>query len=170
MRTTVCIFVLSLLTSYQVQSQELNRIICDERSGTEILYGYCNREGLQGELCGDFFKAGYDAYSPNPEIIKKLRKHKKGLSIIIVLATWCPDSREHVPHFYKILDKTGIPEKSIKVICVDGYKECEGVDLDKYDIQKVPTFIFYRNGEETGRIIESPEISLEEDLLAKTGD
>ena len=32
------------------------------------------------------------------------------------------------------------------------------------DIELVPTFIFYRNGEELGRIVETPEDTLEKDL------
>jgi hypothetical protein len=37
---------------------------------------------------------------------------------------------------------------------------------DGFDITNVPTFIFYRNGKEINRIVESPVISLEKDMLS----
>jgi len=37
-------------------------------------------------------------------------------------------------------------------------------DIDNLDIKRVPTFIIYENGEEIGRIIETPKKSLEKDL------
>jgi len=37
-------------------------------------------------------------------------------------------------------------------------------DIDVYGVENVPTFIFFRNGEELGRIIEAPDKSLEEDM------
>jgi uncharacterized protein (DUF1015 family) len=44
---------------------------------------------------------------------------------------------------------------------VDRTKTVEKMELE---IEKVPTFIVYRNGEEIGRIIETPIKSMEEDL------
>ena len=38
------------------------------------------------------------------------------------------------------------------------------IDLKKYEMEKVPTFIFYRHEKEIGRIIEHPEERLEEDI------
>jgi hypothetical protein len=38
-------------------------------------------------------------------------------------------------------------------------------EYDKLDIQRVPTFIFYKNNIEAGRIIENPETSLEQDMV-----
>ena len=39
-------------------------------------------------------------------------------------------------------------------------------ELHGYEIEYVPTFIFYREDKEIGRIIETPILSLEEDMLA----
>ena len=38
-------------------------------------------------------------------------------------------------------------------------------ETEGLNIEKVPTFIFYKNGIEIGRIIESPEKSIEKDFL-----
>ena len=80
------------------------------------------------------------------------------------MGTWCGDSQEQVPRFYRVLDEAKIDCKSMKVICVDGQKQCSDVQFEDYNIERVPTFIFYRKDKEIGRIIESPEVSLEEDF------
>jgi len=154
-----------LIAGYSAQSQDLNKSKKDDRTGQDILYGYCNREGLQSGDFGKIFQSEYQDYKPEKKLIKKFKKKKPGLFIVIVLGTWCPDSQEHVPHFFKILDEAGIPDKSVRVIGVDGYKKCDGVGLERYKIKKVPTFIFFRQEKELGRIIEHPEGSLEEDIL-----
>ena len=50
------------------------------------------------------------------------------------------------------------------MICVGRDKKAEGTEVDLLDIKYVPTFIVYRNGKEIGRIVESPQTTLEGDL------
>ncbi len=164
MKTTICLIIFSLLAGFSIQAQEMNRKIIDERFNKEILIGFCDREGLQEGEFGEFFDLEYKDYEPQQKFVKKLRKHKKNLSIVMVIATWCPDCQEQVPRFYKILDEAGGKCKSIKVICVDGQKSGRDVSLEEYNIDKVPTFIFYRKDKEIGRITEAPGKSLEEDF------
>ncbi len=164
MKISLCLIIFSLLAGFSVQAQEMNRKIIDDRYDKEILIGYCDRDGLQDGEFGEYFNREYKGYSPDSKLIKKLRKQKKDYTIVVVMGTWCGDSQEQVPRFYRILDEAGIKDKSMKVICVDGQKSGRDVSLENYDIERVPTFIFYRNDKEIGRIIESPELSLEEDF------
>ena len=57
-----------------------------------------------------------------------------------------------------------VPKSNIEVYFVDGDKTCPGLDGDKYKIELVPRFILFRNGEELGRIVETPNESLESDM------
>jgi hypothetical protein len=52
----------------------------------------------------------------------------------------------------------------IDIIAVDRKKQASDVDMTPYSIEKVPTFIFYKNGKEVGRIIETPHTTLENDM------
>lgn len=81
------------------------------------------------------------------------------------MGTWCSDSREQIPAFYKILDELNYPSDKVTLICVDRKKKGLSNEADGLNIELVPTIIFYRNGEEIGRIIETPQESLEKDLL-----
>lgn len=159
-------FILFFLTAMAAGAQELNTKSMDARFGREVLMGYCDRQGLEADdEFAESFDYYYGEYTPDPMQIGQIRKHSKKLSVVVILGTWCSDSQEQVPAFFRIADEAGISEKRITVICVDGYKKCPGIDITAYGVEFVPTIIFYRKGRELGRIVESPENSLEEDML-----
>jgi thiol-disulfide isomerase/thioredoxin len=166
MKTSIWFTVFCLFLALVSFSQDKNKKIIDERFEKEILIGHCDRAGLSEGDFGIVFKEEYTAYKPHKKYIKKLKKLDRDYVIVLVLGTWCHDSQMQVPRFYRVLDEAGIPASLMNVICVDGYKKCEDVAIDNYDIEFVPTFIFYRNGKEAGRIIESPEATLEEDFFS----
>jgi hypothetical protein len=107
----------------------------------------------------------YDKYEPATEIVDAL-KAKLGaeMKIDVYLGLWCPDSRNNVPPFIKILDRTG----SAVPVRYYGVPRKASRDVKYYvedmNILKVPTFIFYRDGKEIGRIIENPKTGMLEDM------
>jgi thiol-disulfide isomerase/thioredoxin len=146
-------------------AQELNQKIIDPRLNKEILYGYCDRQGLQKGEFGKVFDEYYQIYEPDKAVLEQLKLKQDGVEILIVLGTWCSDSQEQVPRFFKILDKIKFSKKAVQMICVDRNKQAGETDLVNYNVQRVPTFIFYRKGREIGRIVETPYSTLEKDLL-----
>jgi thiol-disulfide isomerase/thioredoxin len=109
---------------------------------------------------------GYDKYQPNTEVLTRLAAiSKEDISFKIVLGTWCPDSRREVPRFLHILDLWQFPSEKITFIGVDNSKLSPVGEYDQLDIQRVPTFIIYKNNIEAGRIIENPVTSLEQDMV-----
>lgn len=111
-----------------------------------------------------WYLSGYKDYQPDPDIMAQLRKVDiDGYTITIVLGSWCPDSRREVPRFMKIADMWGFPKDRIRFIGVDINKIAPLADYQELDIDRVPTFIFYKNNSEVGRIIEVPVTSLEQD-------
>jgi len=148
-----------------VFSQELNKKIIDPKLNKEILYGYCDRSGLEMGGFGEVFEEYYQIYEPDRAVLNQLKMKKEGVEILIVLGTWCSDSQEQVPKFFKILDKIKFSKKNVQMICVSSDKEAGQIETANYNILKVPTFIIYRKGREIGRIIETPYDTLEKDLL-----
>ncbi|MCU0377233.1 MAG: thioredoxin family protein [Bacteroidales bacterium] len=103
-------------------------------------------------------------YVADPVIVEELRTIRTDdLTIMIVLGTWCPDSRREVPRFMKLVSAWGLPVEKIRFIGVDINKVAPLGDYPALGIERVPTFIFYENKIETGRIIEVPVTSLEQD-------
>jgi thiol-disulfide isomerase/thioredoxin len=130
------------------------------------LLGYFNLSQLKSEPHSVWFYKGYDEYHPDAESMKKLEGEKKdGLTISVVMGTWCPDSRREVPRFMKILDSWQFPADKVTFIGVDNAKLSPIGGYDQLEIHRVPTFIICRNNVEAGRIIENPVTSLEQDMV-----
>jgi thiol-disulfide isomerase/thioredoxin len=108
----------------------------------------------------------FDDFQPVADMVEAI-KPKLGAneSIEVYLGLWCPDSRNHVPTFLKFLDKLGtsvpvryfgLPRKASKDV---------KYYFEEKQVEKVPTFIFFRDGKEIGRIIEKPKTGIVEDIL-----
>ena len=130
------------------------------------LLGYFNPVQLKREPHSVWFYKGYDEYQPAQEAINSLNGiNREGLTIKIVLGTWCPDSRREVPRFMKVIDTWKFPSDLVTFIGVDNEKNSPIGGYEEMNIQRVPTFIIYKNNIETGRIIENPATSLEQDMV-----
>jgi hypothetical protein len=133
---------------------------------TTWLLGYFNPNQLSKEPYSTWYVKGFDDYLPNSGSLNQLLdKDKSVLTIKIVMGTWCPDSRREVPRFMRILDIWQFPLTKVTFIGVDNAKLSPVGEYDKLDIQRVPTFIIYKNNIEAGRIIENPKTSLEQDIV-----
>ena len=113
-------------------------------------------------MVDDGFKAGYERYTPNTEIINKIKEKKPKAHVIAISAYWCPDCRRNVPKLAKIMDQLVESGWTAEIFSRDD----EGI-TERFNVKKIPTLIIIdENGKEIGRIIENPIYSsLEEDLL-----
>jgi len=115
---------LAVVLSIVFSSCSINKVVYNKATEQKILLGEINRKGLEKGQFGEWFKDEYNSYIPNEKVINELKKYMpKNAKIIIVLATWCPDSRREVPRFYKILDQIGFNEDNLTVYAVDRNKE-----------------------------------------------
>jgi len=107
------------------------------------------------------------AYNPNPDCLQKLKAISQPIRIEVYLGTWCSDSKNHVSACFKILDMTDNPLIQTVYIGIPRDKTARPKYLPQAkNIEKLPTFLVYKDGKELGRIIETPAKSVEEDLLA----
>jgi thiol-disulfide isomerase/thioredoxin len=133
---------------------------------TTWLLGYFTREQMSRAPHSEWYLKGYNEYQFNTGAVNKLTDvSKDNLTIKIVMGSWCPDSRREVPRFMRILDLWKFPVEKVTFIGVDDAKRSPVGEYEKLDIQRVPTFIFYKNNIEVGRIIEVPVTSLEQDIV-----
>jgi thiol-disulfide isomerase/thioredoxin len=69
--------------------------------------------------------------------------------------TWCHDTQNLLPLFYKLIDKSGFPENQVYLIGVDRAKTTFKSLHKKFAILNVPTFIIIdKKGKEVGRVVE----------------
>ncbi len=163
MKNRILIILLVVFFGNQLFAQ-LNSVVVDPKDNSKMLIGYCDIKGLNKGDYGTYFRSQYDVYEPSEAFVSKLGDKLDDYEITIVLGTWCSDSKRQVPRFYKLLETAGYNTKRVKVIAVNKQKEAIVVDLSKMDIERVPTFIVYKDEKEVGRIIETPKKSLESNL------
>ena len=161
------IFVALILFPVMAIAQKLNQKTIDPKKNNEMLIGFCNRDGFAtiNSVFDSVYKVEYPVYQADAETMKLLAGKLKGIRITLVMATWCGDSREWVPRFYKIMDQLDFNYKNLTLICVDREKKAPETTVENLNIEKVPTFIIYRKKKELGRIIEVPVDLLEKDIL-----
>lgn len=129
------------------------------------LIGSFTQDVLTRPPHNQWFMSEYEAYKPVQEQIHAIQEAgTAGVTVLIVLGSWCPDSHREVPRFMKVVDECGMARIGVRFLGVDMSKYAPVGDYEKLEIKRVPTFIVYRNNIESGRIIEYPVTSLEGDL------
>ncbi|MBV7441834.1 thioredoxin family protein [Weeksellaceae bacterium TAE3-ERU29] len=129
-----------------------------------MLVGQIEKTDLQKAPFTDWYKDNYKWHEVNRDLVNSFKNELKDFDIEIFMGTWCGDSHREVPAFYKILEIAKYPEDKVKTFAVNRKKETGWKFEENKNITHVPTFIFYKNGKEVGRIVESPINSLEEDI------
>lgn len=137
----------------------MGNVMAQQKDSTYVLEGKLNRSELEGF---NWFKEEYNQYKPSMSIVQELVKFDK-CSILVVLGTWCSDSHELVPQLFKVADLAGW--EKIELIGVDRKKQCSTVDIKPLNFEYVPVIMVFNNKKLTGKIVETTEKSIEEDLL-----
>jgi thiol-disulfide isomerase/thioredoxin len=167
--------IMLIISGCAVRKSSPSVSVADEQPATDSvnfsdqitwLLGYFNPGQLSSKPYSYWYVKGFDEYQIDSDALNKLSDiNKDGLSIKIVMGTWCSDSRREVPRFMRIIDTWNFPTTMITFIGVDNEKQSPVGEYLNLDIQRVPTFIIFRNNIEVGRIIENPVTSLEQDLV-----
>ncbi len=159
------LIIISALFCTNILAQEYNTITVDEKTDKPMLIGYTTLEAFNDTSFSWWWNSAYNMYEVDSVDVEELKVKLEDVDIKIVMGTWCSDSRTEVPHFYKILDEINYPEDKVTLINVN--RDMQGLEneVEGLDINFVPTFIFYKAGEEIGRIIEMPYETLEKDML-----
>jgi tetratricopeptide (TPR) repeat protein len=156
-----------------IPQQSVNQQITDSK-GNKNLLGTCTKESLEQEPYSIWFNKNYADYNIDTPTAEKLKPNLSGKHFTIFMGTWCGDSRREVPRMFKILEYCDVPSSHIKLIMLNNtdsmYKQSPAHEERGVNIHRVPDLIVYDNNNEMGRIVESPVVSLEKDLLSITGN
>ncbi len=118
------------------------------------LVGIATKKDFQQEPYGAaWFNDFYSYYETDKDVVEKLKPYLKNIKIKGFMGTWCGDSKREVPNFYKILDEVNYNYKNLELVTVNRSKKANGLE-EGFNVLRVPTFIFYKNGKEIGRFVE----------------
>lgn len=131
-----------------------------------MLVGTASLDSLKSDPFNSWYETNMESYKPETESLEQIKKLLKDVRIVLLMGTWCKDSRREVPRFVAILNAVNYPVDEIEVIAVDRDKKTPENFEQGLELIQVPTFIFYKEDLELGRIVEFPINSLESDMLA----
>ena len=160
----ISIVLIFLITTFQIFAQDF-KIITDEKNVEPLILGYCPASIIIDSLFKDTWTTEYNNYQPDYGTLDILEGKLDNIIITIVFRSTCSDSREQLPRLFKILNELNYDVNSITLIGVSREKQGLSNEAEGLEIELVPTIIFYKDGSEIGRIVETPVESLEKDLL-----
>jgi hypothetical protein len=148
---TIAILLLAVSVSMsQAQDHYLGSIQSDS-----LLSGYTD------------FAVNYANYQPDSATVAWLAACKiDSIDIVLVLGTWCGDSKRNASALLKTLDEACNALLQADCYGIAPGKQFPADIVQKYAISFVPTVIVYHKGQEVGRIVEHPAKSMEHDLMA----
>ncbi|TAL68661.1 MAG: thioredoxin [Bacteroidetes bacterium] len=162
--TGIIVFVIVLQIILNSCSSSKYSIESDE-NGKPMIVGHLTWEEWQEN-------AGWESYSA-PSYMPNLKRASEisdmatnyGVDFLIFAGSWCSDSETELPKLYKLITGAGIFPDKILLYGVDRQKNEPSGTANYYKIEKVPTLVLEVEGEEIGRIVETPKLSWEEDIL-----
>jgi thiol-disulfide isomerase/thioredoxin len=116
------------------------------------LLGHVTREQVRNYASWQSLFA--QPYAPDPGAIATITANTNDVTVLLIMATWCPDSKRELPRFFAIMDGVGMNEAMLTIVGVDRTKKDPEGLTEKWGITRVPTFVFLRNGLEVGRVVE----------------
>lgn len=129
------------------------------------LIGVATKENFLEEPYSTWFSPNYDDYPLNNKVVENIKPLLENVTIKAFMGTWCEDSQHQTPVFYKILDNVNFNYNNLELITVNRSKTTPDNLQEGFNIIRVPTFIFYKDGNEIGRFVEYPRETVEKDLL-----
>lgn len=153
-------------TSVEDLSREgMNTIVPDEVDGGEMYLGRINFSGLQQEPFKEWFELNEAGHLLDSALVDSLRPLLKNISIKIFMGTWCEDSQRELPALYKVLKAANYKMSDLEMIAVTHDKDTPQAYEKDYELQYVPSIIFFKDGAEINRIVEYTQETLEKDML-----
>ncbi len=112
------------------------------------------------------YKKGMDGYAPKQSEVAYLQSVSSPVDIEVFFGTWCSHCKVLVPRFMKTMELAG--NKALRVSFIGVPKTFNTYSpAQSKKVTGIPTFIFYRNGTEFGRIPGEPTDATIEEAVAK---
>lgn len=158
MKQTI-IFFITLLLSAAVFAQQINADSVHPYTTTitpkeKVLKGLLNRSIIENDTTFKWFKDNYKLGRVDDSAVIAFKKYGNAIHMIIFGGTWCEDTQNLLPQFYRLADASGFADSSITLVGVDRKKKTLDNLSDAFHITNVPTFIVMKDGKEIGRVIE----------------
>jgi len=130
-----------------------------------ILIGQIAIENLKKEPYSIWFNKNYANYRIDYKAIDSIKPYLKNINFKVFIGTWCGDTRRQVPRLYRVFNELEYNINTIELFALNKQKQSFNEVEKGFDIIRVPTIIVFQNGTELNRIVETPIVTIEQDLL-----
>lgn len=138
--------------------------ICADSS--DLLIGEITLRDLQQPAFASWFEKNYKDYHPAPNVMEKLRPLMDDVTIMLFMGTWCHDSQREVPRLMKLLKLVEFDASNLRIIGLSTNKTSSFGIEQVFNIKRTPTIVLFHDGTDIGRVVERPQTTLEQDMLA----
>jgi thiol-disulfide isomerase/thioredoxin len=139
-------------SSKSIPQQPKYTVVADTE--TVVMKGVLTRNILEKEKAFTWMTENRKYGSADAGAVKIFSQQKDLFTVLIFGGTWCHDSQNILPVFYRLVDKSGFPDNRITLVGVDRQKTAPHNWHTTWNITMVPTFIILQNGKEMGRVVE----------------
>ncbi len=129
----------------------------DADSNEKLLVGVVTKEDLNASFRW-FAESQNGLDAPEPDLVQALKASNEDLYFIIFGGTWCEDTEDILPKFFKVLQIAGFPEGKVTVFMLDRFKKLPYTLPEAFNITHTPTFLVMKAGMEAGRMVEYGKI------------
>ena len=140
------------VTTSSLNRMQLYQVAID--SEAKILKGFISRAIIQNDTSFGWFNKNYALGRADVSAVAAFQQKASSFQVVIFGGTWCHDTQNLLPVFYRLVDNSGYPDSSITLIGVDRDKKTLQNLHHVFNIDNVPTFIIMKDGKEMGRVVE----------------
>lgn len=136
----------------------------DKSTGKPLFRGKIQFNDLLKESTCSWLGESAQSCQPNSMDLQNISDNKENYRFVLFVGTWCGDTKEVLPKFYKTMLESGITQGAIEMYGVNREKHSLKEEDKIYKIERVPTIIVLNQNREVGRIIEMPQTTIEHDI------
>lgn len=149
---TILLFILFAWNGYGQAQYEISP---DEKHPEiKVLRGIVNKYLIQNDTAYKWYNQSQSYYSPDTATLNAFERAKGKVQFVVFGGTWCEDTQFVLPKFFKIQEKSGIPDDAVTLFGVNRAKRSLGNITGAFNVTLVPTIIVMKEGKEIGRVVE----------------
>ncbi|TAD83165.1 MAG: thioredoxin [Bacteroidetes bacterium] len=120
----------------------------------KILRGFLSKTQLTEDTSFAWYAANGKFLKANEALAASIAAKASQVELVLFVGTWCHDSQQLLPKYFKTLEAANFPPEKLTIIGVDRSKTTIGNLHKIFGITNIPTLIVMQDGKELGRIVE----------------
>ena len=145
---------LVLLAADAMAQTPYERLKDTQQPGVVIIKGMLTKYLLSNDPSFSWYAPAHDGFKADSTLVDKMAAGAGKVQLFVFGGTWCDDSQYILPRFFKMQELSGLPDSTISFFGVNRNKKTLGGIAEALQVTHVPTFIVFRNGKESGRVVE----------------